>query len=249
MAPAMVVFVTITALAEGVVRFGRVPGWLVPPPSDVVRAMWEFRATLLEATGYTLEAAAMGFALSVIAGIGIAIALSASKLVERAFYPYAVFFQTVPIVAVAPLLVIWFGYGLQTVAISAFIVSVFPVIANTLTGLVSTDPALRDLFRLYGGGSWTTLWKLRLPSALPNIFTGMRVAAGLAVIGAIVAEFFASPTGLGNVIMRSMTGRNTALVFAGILLATALGLALFGLVNGAAHLSMRRWHTSEQERR
>src|SRR5213075_2138516 len=129
------------------------------------------------------------FAGSALFGISIAVFLSSSRGIQRAFFPYAVFFQTVPIVAIAPLLVIWFGYGMRTVIASAFIVSIFPVIANTLTGLLSTDPALRDLFRLYGASPSATLWKLRLPAALPQILTGLRIAGGLAVIGAIVGEF------------------------------------------------------------
>ena len=117
-----------------------------------------------------------------ILGVAIAVLLSSSRAVQKALYPYAVFFQTVPIVAIAPLLVIWFGYGLQTVIASSFIVSIFPVIANTLTGLISTEPALREMFQLYGASPTVTLFKLRFPAALPQIFTGLRVAAGLAVI-------------------------------------------------------------------
>ena len=108
---------------------------------------------------------------------------------QRAFYPYAVFFQTVPIIAIAPLLVIWFGYGMQTVIASAFVVSIFPVIANTLTGILSTDPALARSVPALRGLTRVTLFKLRFPAALPQILTGLRVAAGLAVIGAIVGEF------------------------------------------------------------
>src|SRR5215475_6192609 len=120
---------------------------------------------------------------------------------QRAFYPYAVFFQTVPIIAIAPLLVIWVGWD-RTVVASAFIVSIFPVIANTLTGLLSTDPALRDLFRVHGASPAETLFKLRFPAALPQILTGLRIGAGLAVIGAIVGEFITG-AGIGGSIIVS----------------------------------------------
>lgn len=123
--------------------------------------------------------AILGFVLTAFAGIAIAVFLSSPRAIQEAFYPYAVFSQTVPIIAIAPLLVIWFGYGMRTVVASAFIVSLFPVIANTLNGILSTDPALRELFRLYGASPSATLWKLRFPAALPQILTGLRIAGGL----------------------------------------------------------------------
>ena len=137
-----------------------------------------------------------------------------------------------PIIAIAPLLVIWFGYGMRTVIASAFIVSIFPVIANTLNGILSTDPALRDLFRLYGASPAVTLWKLRFPAALPQILTGLRIAGGLAVIGAIVGEFIGGQ-GLGSVVDVARTQQRTDKVFAAVLLASVLGLALFGFDQSA----------------
>jgi NitT/TauT family transport system permease protein len=171
--------------------------------------------------------------------------LSSSRGVQRAFYPYAIFFQTVPLIAVAPLLVIWFGFGLETVIASAFVASVFPVIANTLSGILSTDPPLRDLFKLYGASPLVTLFKLRLPAALPQVFTGLRVSAGLAVVGAIVGEFIAGG-GLGSVVDVARTQQRIDKVFAAVLLASLLGLGLFGLINLLSYLMLRRWHASEQ---
>ena len=163
--PALIPLVALTAAAELAVRYGLVKAYLVPAPSAVVRAMIESREELFGALLKTSASALAGFLLSAAAGIAIAVFLSSSRAIQRAFYPYAVFFQTVPIIAIAPLLVIWFGYGMRTVVASAFIVSIFPVIANTLTGILSTDPALRDLFRLYGATPAVTLWKLRIPAA------------------------------------------------------------------------------------
>ena len=180
-----------------------------------------------------------------LAMIVIAIALSSSGWIQKAFYPYAVFFQTVPIIAIAPLLVIWIGFGTPTVVTSAFIVSVFPVIANTLSGLLSTDPALRDLFRLYGASPASALFKLRLPYALPSILTGLRVAAGLAVIGAIVGEFITGG-GIGGVIDISRTQQRVDKIFAGLLLASLLGITLFGLINAISYFTLRHWHASER---
>ena len=243
--PAVYPFVLIMLLAEVLVRGGVVKAYLVPPPSAVYLAIAGNWAELTAALWKTSAAALLGFALSTTAGIGIAVFLSSSRTIQRAFYPYAVFFQTVPIIAIAPLLVIWFGYGTRTVVASAFVVSIFPVIANTLTGILSTDPALRDLFRLYGASTMVTLFKLRLPAALPQILTGLRVASGLAVIGAIVGEFIGGQ-GLGSVVDVARTQQRTDKVFAAVLLASVLGLALFGLINLVSAITLRRWHASEQ---
>jgi NitT/TauT family transport system permease protein len=211
----------------------------------VLQAIVQDRAELGMAMLKTSSAAFFGFVLSTLAGIAVAVGLSSSKTIQNAFYPYAVFFQTVPIIAIAPLLVIWFGYGMRTVIASAFVVSIFPVIANTLSGILSTDPALRDLFRLYGASGRDTLFKLRFPAALPQIFTGLRIASGLAVIGAIVGEFIGGQ-GLGSVVDVARTQQRVDKVFAAVLLASVLGLGLFGVINLVSTLTLQRWHASEQ---
>lgn len=244
--PPLATFVLGTALAEVAIRLSGVSPLLLPAPSAVANAALRHADTLWPALATTARAVLAGLALSAVVGVAAAIALASSRLVERAFYPYAIFFQVVPIVAIAPLLVIWFGYGIRAVIAAAFIVSVFPVIANTLAGLLSVDPALRDLFRLYGASGWARLWKLSLPWALPNLLTGLRVAAGLAVIGAIVGEFVGGG-GLGVVVLEAMRQQRTDLVFAAVLHAAALGLALFAAVNLASRLSLRRWHSQEKE--
>ncbi len=243
--PPLIPLLLVVALMEISVRQGWVAAYLVPTPTAIVTAMIESRGELGEAFLKTSAAALLGFALSTFGGVAIAVLLSSSRTIQRSFYPYAVFFQTVPIIAIAPLLVIWFGYGMRTVVASAFVVSIFPVIANTLTGILSTDPALRDLFRLYGASGRVTLFKLRFPAALPQILTGLRVASGLAVIGAIVGEFIGGE-GLGSVVDVARTQQRVDKVFAAVLLASVLGLALFGLINVISALTLRRWHASEQ---
>jgi len=242
---AAIPFLVVTLALEFLVRAGWIRAFLVPPPSAIFHTIWRDWPELLAALAKTSAGAILGFALSAFGGIAIAIFLSSSRTIQEAFYPYAVFFQTVPIIAIAPLLVIWFGYGLRTVVASAFIASIFPVIANTLNGILSTDPALRDLFRLYGASPAVTLWKLRVPAALPQILTGLRIAGGLAVIGAIVGEFLGGQ-GLGSVIDIARTQQRTDKVFAAVLLASFLGLALFGLINLLSRLVLRSWHVSEQ---
>jgi NitT/TauT family transport system permease protein len=233
---------------ELAVRALDVPRFLVPTPSAVFSALSGDFAMLAGSTLTTARGALFGFFLSSVLGIFAGLVLSLSKILERSLYPYALFLQTVPIVAVAPLLVLWFGPGLRAVAVSAFIVSVFPVIANTLSGLRSVDPRLKDLFRLYGGSRLATLFRLDLPSALPSIATGLRVASGLAVIGAIVGEFVAGfaegRAGLGITVLAAYRQLRTDLLFAAVMLASLLGLALFGAVNVASGLVLRRFRAT-----
>jgi len=245
--PPAISFIGVAILAELLIRGFNVSSFLLPTPSSILQATVHpvHRGPLLAALGTTAAAACSGFALSAIIGITAAILLSASRWVERAFYPFALFFQTVPLIAIAPLLVIWTNTSLQAVIASAFIVSIFPVIASSLSGLLSVDPALRDLFRLYRAGPIATLWKLRLPSALPQILTGLRVAAGLAVVGAIVGEFFAGG-GLGIFLQTALKEQRTDLIFAAVLMAALLGLSLFGAVNLTGYFLLRRWHASAQ---
>lgn len=248
--PPVLALALVLAAWEILTRALAVPLYLLPPPSAIARAAEAHAGTLAGGALTTGRAALTGFGLSAVIGVLAAIVLASSRLVERALYPYAVFLQTVPIVAIAPLLVIWFGPGFRAVAASAFIVSVFPVIANTLTGIHSVDPALRDLFRLYGAGRVKTLVKLTLPAALPHIVTGLRISSGLAVIGAIVGEGFAGfsegAAGLGIVVLSAYRQLRTDLLFAAVIATAAIGLALFGAVNLLGARVLGRWHPSEK---
>ncbi len=239
-------FIFICGVIEAIVRAGWVQDWVLPPPSNVIRSLFEQETDLWRGFMQTALAAITGFAFSTVLGILIAIVLSSSKVIQQALYPYAVFFQTVPIIAIAPMLVIWTNTTFQTVAIAACIASIFPVIANTYAGLTSTDPALKDLFKLYGASSVSSLIKLRLPWALPSILTGLRIAAGLAVIGAMVGEFVGGG-GLGSVIDTSRTQQRVDRVFAAVLLASVMGLVLFSLINLISRMALRHWHASEKE--
>ncbi len=221
--------------------------YLLPPPSAIAKAAWQERALLASATLSTGRAAALGFVASGALGVLFAIVLASSRLLERALYPYAIALQTVPIVAIAPLLVVWLGVGPKSVVASAFIVSVFPVVTNTLAGIRAVDPALRDLFRLYGARRFAVLTKLELPHATPSVAVGLRVAAGLAVIGAIVGELVAGfaehDPGLGIVVMTAYRQLRTDLLFAAVACSAALGIALFSIVSLGAWLWLRRWYS------
>lgn len=244
--PPLVPLLAIACVAEFAVAVGWIEPFLLPRPTRVFVSMFDNSPEIARALGETSLASVIGFAISTVLGIAIAVVLSMGGWVQRAFYPYAVFFQTVPIIAIAPLLVIWFGYDISAVVASATVVSIFPVIANTLTGLLSTDPALRDMFKLYNASSAATLIKLRLPFALPNILTGLRIAAGLSVIGTIVGEFITGD-GLGGQITVARQQRNLEMVFAILLVASLLGIALFAMINMLSYLLLRHWHASENK--
>ena len=243
--PPLVTFVVIVTFWEIAVRVLDIPRYLVPPPSAVMAAIGTDRTTLAASMTTTAEGALAGFALSAVLGTTSGLVLSLSRTIERGLYPYALFLQTVPIVAIAPLLVLWFGPGLRAVAVSAFIVSVFPVIANTLSGMRGVDPRLGDLFRLYEAKRLDVLFKLELPWALPSIATGFRVASGLAVIGAIVGEFVAGfsegHAGLGITILAAYRQLRTDLLFAAVVLSSILGLGLFAAVNLGSSFVLRRF--------
>ncbi len=247
--PPLISFLVILGGLEATLRSLHIPAYLMPPPSAILLALAEEAPILLRATEQTLLAAASGLLASALLGALTAILLCSHPWIRRAFYPYAVFFQTVPIVAIAPMLVIWFGYGLNAIIAASFIVSVFPVIANTLSGLLSVDPALRDLLRLYAANGWTILIKLRLPSALPQFLTGLRIASGLAVIGAIVGEFVADTYqdggGIGTLVVIALKQQRTDLVFAAVLMASLLGLGFFMLVGLLSRLALYRWRIAE----
>ena len=247
--PPAATFVAVNAVWEATVRVLAVPAYLLPPPSAIASALVAHAGTLLRGVAITGRAALLGFAFSAVLGVALAVLIASARWIECAVYPFTVFLQTVPLVAIAPLLVVWFGFGIRPVAVAAFVVSVFPVIVNTVTGLRSTDPALLDLFRLAGASPASRLLKLRLPFALPSIFAGLKVSAGLAVIGAVVGEFVASyagdDAGIGMLVLTYSRESHTDRLFAAVGLASLLGLALFAAVGLAAWLSLRRWHPSE----
>jgi len=250
--PPALAFLAFNLAWEAATRLFEVPLYLLPPPSRIVRALWQHAGTLWRGTAITGQAALAGFALSAVVGVAVGVVLASARWVERAVFPFTVFLQTVPLVAIAPLLVVWLGFGIRPVAVAAFIVSVFPVIVNTVTGIRSVDPALLDLFRLYGASRSARLLKLELPAALPSIFTGLRVAAGLAVIGAVVGEFVASyagdDAGLGMLALTFSRESHTDRLFAAVGLASLLGLALFATVNLVSFVALRHWHASQQDR-
>lgn len=233
------------SILEVLVRSGTVPSYILPAPSQVTLSLLTDHEEYRHAFYATSVAALLGLGLSFVVGLLFAVALSLSMILRRAFLPYAVFFQTVPIIALAPVLVIWFGFGRPTVVASSFIVSIFPVIANAILGLQSTDPLLLDLFRVHRATKLNTLLKLQFPAALPSIFGGLKIASGLAVIGAIVGEFIAGG-GLGEVVDAARTQQRLDKVFAAVLLSSFLGLILVILIDFVSRITLRSWYAGER---
>ncbi len=216
---------------EIIVRVRDTPRWFLPPPSAVAAALVGSRQMLLHHTMVTLEEVLVGFAISFVLGIVFALAIASSQVVERAFYPFVIASQAIPIIALAPILLIWFGYGMTPKVIVVALICFFPIVVNTVDGLRSVDPELIDLMRSMGASSWTTYRVVRIPSSLPYLFSGTRIAAAVSVIGALIGEWIGSSAGLGYFMIRSAGQFATAKVFAAVLVSALLGLALFGAVS------------------
>ena len=249
--PPLVVFVGVLLLWQLLCTVLVLPAYLVPAPSRVATAALANLGPLATATGLTAAAAVLGLIISLLLGTAIAVLFSQSRLLARSLYPYAIFLQTVPVVAVAPLIVIWFGTGLASVVLVSVMISLFPVITNGTTGLTRVDPTYLELFAMRDASRRQILLKLRLPGAVPYLVTGAKISSGLAVIGAIVGEFFAgygvAGYGLGYLIMQASGQLKTAELFAAILACTLLGLLLFTVVSLLGELVLRRWRGRESE--
>lgn len=231
------------------VRALGVPVYLVPAPSDVAEALWQNGGDLLASLWATFEVTALAFAASLIAGVFGAVLFAQSRTVENALYPYAVLLQVTPVVAIAPLILIWVGFDHveRALVIIAFLVAFFPILSNTLLGLKSADRNLIDLFKLYGANGLQILWRLRLPGALPHLLGAMKIAGGLALIGAVVAEMVAgsgTATGLGWRIVEASHNLEIAKMFACLLLLGTLGIAIFALLSALEWALLHRWHES-----
>lgn len=241
------VLALILAIWEAVVRIRGIPAYILPGPALIAETLardWPLLSASLVAT---LTTTFEGLALALIGGIGLAVLFHQSRLIERALYPYAVVLQVTPVVAVAPLLLIYLPQHLAVLA-CAWIVAFFPVLANTSLGLASVDRNLADLFRLYGASRWQVFRHLDLPSALPHLFAGLRIAGGLALIGAVVAEIAAGSAGAGSGLAYRIAESGYRLdiprMFAALALLSAAGIAIFFALSALSHLALRRWHES-----
>ncbi|KQC37490.1 nitrate ABC transporter permease [Frankia sp. ACN1ag] len=222
--------------------------FLLPPPHVVVTdgfGDWTTFHETLRGLGATAKVALVGLAIAAALGMIFAVLMSQAGWVERSFYPWAVALQTIPILAIVPLIGFWLGYGFWSRTVVCVLVALFPIITNTLFGLQSTDAQQHDLFTLRQAGRWARLVHLEFPSALPAVFTGLRISAGLSVIGAIVGDFFfrQGQPGIGSLIDDYTQRLQSAPLFAAIMVSSLFGLALFWLFGLAARIAVGAWDT------
>jgi NitT/TauT family transport system permease protein len=246
LAPAGVLIVTVLVW-DLVVRINGIQPYILPGPGLVLSTLVSDWSILWSSLLATLLTTVEGLVLAVVGGIGLAILFNQSRLIEHSLYPYAVILQVTPVVAIAPLLLIYLPQQAAVLA-CAWIVAFFPVLANTTLGLNSVDHNLADLFRMYGASRWQVLRELKLPAALPQMLTGIRIAGGLSLIGAVVAEIAAGSAGAGSGlafrIAESGYRLNIPRMFAALLLLSIAGIAIFALLSLLNHLALRRWHES-----
>jgi len=237
------------ALWQGVVTAMELPPYLVPSPILMFKTLMTDWASLSLSLWVTVKITLMSFGVAVIAGVLISFLFVQSKLIETALFPYAVLLQVTPIVAVAPLIIIWVKDPMSSMVICAALVALFPIISNTTLGLRSVEPDLQSYFKLNRATRWQTLVRLRIPSALPYFFGGLRISSGLALIGAVVAEFVAGTggtgAGLAYQILQAGFQLNIPRMFAALLLISLTGVALFALMAWLSRAALGGWHASE----
>ncbi|WP_343741437.1 ABC transporter permease [Herbaspirillum huttiense] len=226
-----------------------VPPYLVPTPALIAKTLVADCGMLMESLLVTLKITFLAFVLAVILGVSIAFVFVQSRFIEVSLFPYAIILQVTPIVAIAPLIIIWVKDTTAALTVCATIMALFPIISNTTLGLRSVNPGLLNLFRLNKATRWQTLRRLRIPSALPYFFGGLRISSGLALIGAVVAEFVAGTGGTGSglayQILQAGFQLNIPRLFAALLLITLTGILLFWLMSALSRAMLAGWHESE----
>ena len=246
-----VVLVCLLSVWQAAVTFNHLPAYMLPRPKLVAAAVRVQFPSLLKSLWITTEEAAGGLAASILAGVAIAMVFAQWRWLRQLVYPYTILLQTVPIVAIAPLIINWVGAGLLAVGTVTFIICLAPIIANTTQGLISVDDNLIHLFLMHKATPAQILFKLRFPNSLPNLFTGIRISAGISVIGGITGELFAGSTrvgegGLGYAIIYANNQMETSYMFALVLAATALGFTFFFIVVLLEWLALHKWHESKR---
>ena len=251
MLPVLVLF-CILALWDRIVVWNEIEHYILPRPGLVLETLIKDWTILFEALLVTLQITVMALAAAVAGGVGLAVLFNQSRWVEMSFYPYAVILQVTPIVAIAPLIFIYVDNRLAGLLLCAWLVAFFPVLANTTLGLNSADHNLRDLFRIYGATRWQRLRHLQLPSALPYFLGGLRIAGGLSLIGAVVAEYVAGTgglkSGLAFRILEAGYRLNIPRMFAALILIAAAGVIIFAGLSFLSHMALRKWHESAIKR-
>ena len=246
--PAAVIVGAILGLWEGYVRLFDVQRWLLPAPSIIAKTVAESPGLLWRHSLVTLEEVAVGFGVALAGGVLLASSIALSRTLERAIYPFIIASQTIPIIVIAPLLLIWVGYGLTPKVIVVALIAFFPIVVNMVDGLKSVDPDAVNLMRTLGAGRWQIFLKVQMPSAMPFLFSGTRVAIAVSVIGAVIGEWVGSSQGLGYLMIRSKPQFLTERVFAAIAILSLMGIALFLLVGLVERMVIPWWHSERRSR-
>ncbi|HEV2629230.1 MAG TPA: ABC transporter permease [Pseudolabrys sp.] len=220
-------FAVIIVLWQGYVDVAHVSKIVLPSPMDILHASWQRSDLLVRETVPTMLESLYGFALAIVIGIPLAVCVVSSRVLNLTMYPILIATQSVPKVAVAPIILVWFGLGMQSKLAIAFLVAFFPIVVDTATGLQATPPGLLELARSLRASRWQTFWKVQFPAAMPFIFSGAKVAVTLAVIGAVIGEFVGSINGLGNLLLSANSQLDGPLAWAALVWLSALGIALF----------------------
>jgi len=248
LAPVLVV-IGVLLLWEGWVVWREVPHYILPAPSRVLATLWADGASLMQSLFYTLQVTVAALALAVLGGVALAVLFALSRRVEQALFPIAIVMQVTPILAVAPLILIYVDSTTAALVLCTFIVAFFPILASTVIGLRSADPHLRELFELHGASPGQRLRLLLVPSALPYFLSGLKIAGGLALIGAVGAEFAAGAagkqTGLASRILEASFRIEIPKMFAALMLVSLLGIAIYVLFDLLSRWLLGRWHDSE----
>jgi NitT/TauT family transport system permease protein len=243
---ALLVFAALFLLWEFAVHLFGIKEYLLPPPSKVWTEFLKRYTIVMPSAWVTLQEIIAGYLLAIVVSIPLALAVAYSRFMEQAVYPVIVFLQIIPKIAIAPLFIIWFGFGFTPKLLLVFLLSFFPIVVSSLAGFKSADRDVMDFARTTGASSWRLFFKIRLPQALPQIFTGLKVGAALAATAAVVAEFVASDKGLGYLLLQYNGNIDTPMVFATIVLLSLLGLAVYYVVEIIERLAIP-WHVSQQQ--
>ncbi len=249
----MAVLLAAVALWQALVVVNDIPPYILPSPMNVAEALVADWSLLGPSLVGTLTVTLLALALAVVGGVALSVALTQSRIAEYSFFPIAVVLQVTPIVAVFPLINIYVGNDTAKILLCAWIVAFFPILSNTTLGLNSADHKLRDLCRLYGASRWQTLRHLQLPSAMPYFLGGLRISGGLALIGAVVAEFVAGASGFGSGLATRIIEAGYQLkiprLFASLVLVSTSGIVIYVILSIVSNLVLGRWHESALEHR
>lgn len=243
----LLVFVFVLLVWQGACVLFKIPSFILPTPVQVIQALIKYwPLSISENLGYTLSSIGIGFGVTVVISIPLAVLISSVPWVEKTVYPLFVVIQLIPKVALAPLFIVWCGFGLTSKIVMVFLMSFFPLLVNATTGFKSLNPRLVYVARTMTSSQWKFFWSMRFPSALPDIFTGLKIAVSNATVGAIIGEFVGSNEGLGYLMLKANGDLNTAYMMASLLVLAVVGIVLYKVVELIETLALP-WHVSKRK--